>query len=205
MTAATSGPSLWSSPRRRLYLAAALTAAAAGVVITLSALDVTPFDSIQWGTAAEWVPAVGTIGAIVFAGLQLRHDQDARAEQRALARRERMLEAFVEARSLGLWVVVESDTRPFDDGATRFIHRVTVRCPEQKVPVELRLARLEIPTQPNPLHTATGTDGSSQHRLAQGGPVATPQLIPHTDDLFVIERAEHATEPSTDNRMGALQ
>lgn len=64
---------------RRAWRLAALAGLLA-VILLVVAVEALHWP-VQWGTAGEWVSGGGTIAAIVFAGLALRHDIDARREE----------------------------------------------------------------------------------------------------------------------------
>jgi hypothetical protein len=68
---------VWRSPATRWLLLIACVVCAAGWVWELRPLETV------WGNVAEWVGGLATAGGLYFAGRQIRHASQARAEEEA--------------------------------------------------------------------------------------------------------------------------
>ena len=141
-------------------------------------------DQIEWGNVAEWVGAIGTVGALVAAVLLLRKeltslevDRKAQAEEREARAEERELQRREHARTVAVWLddrevaympdVTGFDTKvhvknasswPVDNCVAYLIHPVGGPLDDPDHPDHLPALELVVGTLP-PGETVTETVG----------------------------------------------
>lgn len=98
--------------------------------------------TINWGAAPDWAAAVGTVGTLVAALVQLKCERDRSREAEARERRARVLGVVVERKQDG-WANeigggqfkgrIEAAQASIHNGSDRPIHRVTWHSPSKHV------------------------------------------------------------------------
>lgn len=100
------------------------------------------FGTFDWGSAPDWAAAVGTVGTLVAALVQLKRERDRSREAEARERRARVLGVVVERKQDGWTDVIaegqfkgkiEAAKASIHNGSDRPIHRVTWHSPSKHV------------------------------------------------------------------------
>lgn len=178
---------------RAARLPIAATAAVVFFVLWLWDVGSPGYNPTKFGNLAEWVAAVGTIGAIVYAGRQLRLDRDAIASETRDRRAARFADAASAARSLGLYLECEIRTRGLtrDDEEDFRLCVVFLRFPSSAEGAWIRDARVVVPEQPVPLYEVSLHDGSGQYSVNRDAQVELPLELNVGQAVFRLAGGNH--------------